>query len=130
MKKRLSLLLVICVNISYICYSQDGPGNIQKAQTLQIAYITKELSLTPDESQKLFPVYNNYVEEVRSARREKKDDQIALDEKVLNIRKKYRDDFKRILGSDDRVNKLFVAEKDFRDLLRKELIKRGINRQN
>jgi len=130
MKKRLSLLLAICINISYICYSQDESGNFQKAQTLQIAYITKELSLTPDESQKLFPVYNNYLEEVRSARKEKKDDQIALEEKVLNIRKKYREDFKRILGSDDRVNKLFVAEKDFRDLLRKELIKRGINRNN
>jgi len=129
MKKRLLLILSICINISYFCYSQSDDANFKKAQSLQIAYLTKELALTPDESQKLFPIYNNYVGEIRSLRRDKGNDQIALDEKVLNIRKKYRDDFKGVLGSDDRVNKLFVAEKNFRDILRKELIKRGLNRQ-
>jgi len=129
MKKRLLLILSICINISYFCYAQSDDANFKRAQSLQNAYLTKELALTPDESQKLFPIYNNYVGEIRSLRRDKGNDQIALDEKVLNIRKKYRDDFKGVLGSDDRVNKLFVAEKNFRDILRKELIKRGLNRQ-
>ena len=129
MKKRIFLLLAIFININYFCYSQSGDGNFKKAQSLQIAYLTKELALTPDEAQKLFPIYNNYMEEIRTARRDKGNDPIALDEKVLNTRKKYREDFKRVLGSDDRVNKLFTAEKDFRDMLRKELIQRRIDRQ-
>ncbi|HEX8461774.1 MAG TPA: hypothetical protein VF623_10100 [Segetibacter sp.] len=129
MKKRLFLLLAIFINISYFCYSQDGEGNLKKAQSLQIAYLTKELSLTPDEAQKLFPIFNNYIQEIRGARREKGNDQIAQDEKILNTRKKYREDFKKVLGSEERVNKLFVAEKNFRDMLRKELIERRIDRQ-
>ena len=129
MKKRISLLLAIFINISYFCYSQVGEGNNKKAEALQIAYLTKELSLTAEESQKFWPVYNNYTAEIKSARKDK-EDQLALEEKVLNTRKKYKDEFKRILGSDDRVNQLFVAEKNFRDILRKELIKRGLNKDD
>lgn len=87
------------------------------------------MELTPEESEKLWPVYNNYKNEIKSIRKDDQSDQIALEEKVLNIRKKYKDDFKTILGTDERVNKLFVAEKNFMEMLRKELIKRNIKRQ-
>ena len=91
--------------------------------------MTKELQLTSEESEKLWPVYNNYRNEIKAIRKEDQTDQIILEEKVLNIRKKYKDDFKSILGTDERVNKLFVAEKNFREMLRKELIKRNIKRE-
>lgn len=124
MKKRLTLLLLISINISYICFSQVQDGNSKKAETVHIAYLTKELSLTPDEAQKFWPVYNNYKQEIKSARKGNESDQIELEEKVLNIRKKYKNDFKTVLGSDERVNKLFLSEKNFTSMLRKELLDR------
>ena len=91
-------------------------------------YLTKELNLTPDESEKLKPVYKNYLIELRSVKKEKNSDPIATEEKILTVRKKYREDFRKILISEERVNKLLIAEKKFRDILRKELIERRLNR--
>ncbi|MGI8635796.1 MAG: hypothetical protein ACR2KZ_10375, partial [Segetibacter sp.] len=97
--------------------------------SVQVEYLTKELQLTSEESEKLWPVYSNYRNEIKAIRKEDQNDQIILEEKILNIRKKYKDEFKSILGTDERVNKLFVAEKNFREMLRKELIKRNIRRE-
>lgn len=124
MKKRLSVLLVILLNINYFCYSQTQEANSKKAETLQIEYFTKELVLTPDESQKFWPVYNNYKNDIKNVKKENESDPIASEEKILNIRKKYKGDFKKILDSDDRVNKVFVLEKNFREMLRNELLDR------
>ena len=129
MKKKISLTLLILINITYFCYSQPPVKRFEKAEAALVSYLTTELSLTSEESQKFFPIYKTYHEEIRSVRKEEKGDQIELEEKVLNIRKKYRDDFKKVLGSDERVTKLLVAEKNFRELLRKELMKRRMNRQ-
>src|SRR3954451_24597937 len=128
MKKKFTLILVLFINNYYFCFSQP-PQDVKRADSVQIEYFTKELELTSDESEKLWPVYNNYKNEIRNIRKEDQGDQIVLEEKVLNIRKKYKDDFKTILGSDERVNKLFVSEKNFREMLRKELLKRSIKRQ-
>lgn len=129
MEKKLILILVVLININYFCFGQTEDGNKKKAELVQVAYITKELGLTPEESEKLWPVFNNYSSEIRSAIKESGSNQIELEEKVLNTRKKYKNDFKQVLGSDERVNKLFVAEKNFREILRKELLQRRLKRE-
>ncbi|MDB5249362.1 MAG: hypothetical protein JWQ40_3756 [Segetibacter sp.] len=123
MKKKLTLLLVIFININYFCFAQGQDGN-KKAESVQIAYITKELALTPGESEKLWPIYNNYKNEIRSAIKAN-GSQIEMEEKVLNTKKKYKNDFQKVLGSEERVNKLFEAEKNFREILRQELERRN-----
>jgi len=128
MKKKLTLILVVLINNYYFCSSQP-PQSVKRADSVQVEYLTKELQLTSEESEKLWPVYNNYKNDIKSIKKEDQSDQIVLEEKVLNIRKKYKDDFKGILGSDERVNKLFVAEKNFKEMLRKELIQRRMKRQ-
>lgn len=129
MLKKFLFLIVLFLNISYFCNSQPQEGKYKRAETVLEDYITKELSLTPDELQRLKPVYKSYFLEIRSARKDNNGDPIAVDEKILGIRKKYKEDFKKILGSEERVNKLLIAEKNFRDILRKELIQRRMNRQ-
>lgn len=124
MKKKFTVLLVVLLNISYFCFSQAQEGISKKVDSLQVEYFTKELALTPDESQKFWPVYNNYKSEIKTVRKESESDPIALEEKILNIRKKYKGDFKKILDNDDRVNKVFVLEKSFREMLRNELLDR------
>ena len=124
MKKKATVFLAIILNINYFCYSQAQEGMSKKVDSLQVEYFTKELTLTANESQQFWPVYKNYKNDIKDVRKESENDPIALEEKILNIRKKYRDDFKKILDSDDRVNKVFVLEKSFRDLLRNELLDR------
>jgi hypothetical protein len=127
MKKKITLLLAIWINISYICLAQPSGGQSPRAEELQKTYLTKELSLTPEESPKFFSTYKNYRNEIRATRKDKGDDELEFEESVLAVRKKYKPEFKSILGSDERVNKIFVAEKNFKEILRKELLKRNLN---
>ena len=125
--KKILLLTLFLLNINYFCYSQveNRRNNIE---AIQIAYLTRELSLSVEEAQKFWPVYNDYKDELLTVRKEARNDEVLFEEKVLNIRKKYKTDFKKVLGTDKRVNQVFVAEKSFRELLRKELIKRRGNK--
>jgi len=46
---------------------------------------------------------------------------LAFEEAALNIKKKYRNDFKKALGSDERVNKALTADRAFMGMIREEL---------
>jgi hypothetical protein len=114
----------------YFCTAQPGNGKRgQMAEALKVAFITRELNLTTDEAQKFWPVYNSYFEEIQQARKSYPSDEIAFEEAVVGVRKKYKPEFKKILGTDERVNIIFTLDKRFKDLLRKELQRRQQLRQ-
>ncbi|MCE3283001.1 MAG: hypothetical protein K0Q66_1738 [Chitinophagaceae bacterium] len=118
MKKVLPFLFVL-MGTSFIASAQPP-----KVEAIKVAYITKELSLTSDEAQKFWPVYNEYFGEIKKVREANKSDEIAFEEAVVNIKKKYKPKFKDVLKDDTRVNKVFALEKNFREMLRKEMQKR------
>ena len=124
--KKLVLFLAFVLGASYFCVAQPPKG--EKVQAIYVAYATKELNLTAEEAQKFWPVYNQYLEEMKKARQENKSDELAFEEKALSIRKKYKPEFKKVLNDDVRVNKVFVMEKNFREMLRKEIQNRAKNR--
>ena len=106
---------------------QFSKNNIE---ALKIAYITRQLNLTPEEAEKFWPVHNIYFGELKKARKENLDNELVFEEKALNVRKKYNPDFRKILMSDERVNKMYKLEKDFNNELRKELMNRRMNNPN
>lgn len=91
---------------------------------IKMGFIVKELGLSPQEAQKFWPLYNNYVADTKLARATHANDVLAGDEVVLNIKKKYRPEFKKVLQDDERVNKTFTMEQQFREIMRKEYFKR------
>ena len=93
----------------------------ENIEALKVAFMTKHLNLTIDEAQKFWPAYNACFEELKKARQEKKEDILAFEEAALNILKKYKNDFKKALGSDERVNKAMGADRAFMGMLREEL---------
>jgi len=122
------LLILICVTFglstSYAQPAQNHKGGPEgsMAESLKIAYITKQLNLTTSEAEKFWPVYNTYIAEIKKAKKDnfQAADPLILEEQVLNIRKKYKENFKKILGSEERANKLFVAENEYGKMIRKE----------
>ena len=130
MKQFLLIIAFFLGSFSLVKAQNDRENRFEKVQALKIAFITQKLELTTDEAQKFWPVYNEYRSELQTARKENRQEELVLEEKVLNIRKKYKAEFKKVLGTDQRVNQIFVAEKNFRDILRKELMKRRQNNQN
>lgn len=115
--------ILLFLTISVTSFSQKGKfgANIQ---ALKIAYITRELNLTADEAQKFWPVYYTYFDELKKARLETKDNVIAFEERTLGIKKKYVYEFKKILATDERANTVFLVDRNFAAMVRKEIIKR------
>ena len=125
--KKLILFLTLIIGVSYICSAQPARG--EKLEAIKVAYITKELNLTSSEAEKFWPVYNEYFKELKKARDENRKDELAFEERALNIRKKYKADFKKILVDDTRVNKVFVIDRNFREMLRREMLNRQKNKK-
>lgn len=136
MKKLYLLLSFIC--LTAIVHAQDAPEATpdvsekkqQDIQALKAAFITKELDLTPDEAQKFWPVYNQYEKEMDVVKIKKGDDVDVIDQqqKVLDIRKKYKDQFTKVLGNQQRMNRLFNAEGKFRKILIRAMQQRQMKR--
>jgi hypothetical protein len=100
----------------------NGPRpSKENLEALKVAFITRHLNLTADEAQIFWPAYNACFEELKKARQEKNEDVLAFEEADLKILKKYKSDFKKALGSDERVNKALTADRSFMGMLREEL---------
>ncbi len=125
--KKIILIFAFIINVGYICLAQGEGSRASKVEAVQIAFLTKELDLSPEEAQRFWPVFNNYKQEIITARKQHTAE-IELEENILNVRKKYQGEFKKVLGSDQRVNKLFQADKNFKEMLRKELMERRAQR--
>ncbi|MEO6135430.1 MAG: hypothetical protein ABIP35_09770 [Ginsengibacter sp.] len=121
MKKYLLFFLMIVGSTSCLT-AQNGNGQRgERIQALKIAFLTQKLKLTSAEAEKFWPVYNEYEEEVKGIRAGKNDDDVLENEqKLLDIKKKYKSKFEKILGS-EKVITLYNAEKEFRNVLIKRL---------
>ena len=122
--KKLYIVLTL-LTVGFFASAQEEVPKVseqkqqEKIEALKVAFITKELDLTPDEAQKFWPVYNQYSKELKSTFKDNQD-VIDRDEKVVNLRKRYRDQFTKLLGA-ERMNRMFNAERDFRQLLIRSL---------
>jgi hypothetical protein len=129
MKKTYTLLLFLFFH-SYFCSAQSlGGGDNDRVEVIKMAYMTRELNLTTQEAQSFWPVYNNYVNEIKEARIQYPDNEVAFEKKVVEIKERYQENFKKILGNDSqRVNKVYTTDKQFNNALRNELKNRQQNR--
>jgi len=122
MKKFLLIILAVLGACSFTM-AQQGNGR-EKIQALKVAFITQKLHLTAAEAEKFWPVYNQYDDEIMQVRTNNRNgDIIEKEQQVLDIRKKYRPSFEKILGP-QRLNDLYSAEADFRKVLIQRLKER------
>ena len=130
MKKISLLILVLIIGIGTEAQpiKADRPENrsndLKKIQAMEMAFITKELNLNPDEAQRFWPIFNQYRSEMKGLSGIKNTgDHLEKQQKMLDIRKKYRDDFTKVM-THERANKVFGAEDEFKSLVRREFQKR------
>jgi hypothetical protein len=119
-------------SIALSAMAQDEQRDAGRLQAYKIAFLTKKLNLTPEEAQRFWPIYNQYEAEMRSARienRQNKASEIATEEKILNIRKKYNGEFSKALST-EKVNTLFRSEKEFGNIVQKEFLERRNQKSN
>ncbi len=150
---KLAILLIV-TSFSISSFAQGGQRKKilkDKIEAQKIAYITNELSLTATEAQQFWPIYNEFsdkneevVKAFRKSNNEDKavnpetisdkeamemaDDQIIQAQKVLEVRKKYHIEFKKVLPP-KKLLKLYQAERDFKKYLLKEIKERREDRK-
>ena len=116
---------------------KHGEQKDDKIQSMKIGFITQRLDLTPEESQKFWPVFNQFENEMKALRENRKDgppdidsmndkdvekfvdDELVRRQKELDLLKKYQAQFKTVLPI-RKVAKLYSAQEDFK----RELIRR------
>lgn len=119
--------LCLLFTLQLVSFSQ--PHNFKAIESEKIAYITKELKLTPSEAQRFFPHYNKYnteMWELRKQKRKEKKDIISFDVREVEIKKKYRIEFAKVIGQ-ARASQFFLVVEDFNELLRNRLQRRTNN---
>jgi len=134
MKLLLPIILLFSVTLS--AQKDHHKEKREQIKALKVSFLTAELSLTAEESEKFWPVYNAFEEKQYQIRHNKmrpifkkieetgldkmseKDAATyleklqAADEELFNLRKKLAADLKPIIGS-VKVLKLKKAEEDF-----------------
>lgn len=122
MKQLVTLMtcLILSAGTAIAQEQKPDPKQEEKIQALEIAFISRKLELSTDEAQKFWPVYNEYKKEMRQVvvtnRNNPGRDVVETEQKMVDVRKKYKDRFSGIIGQ-NRMNKFFQAEHEFRGVL-------------
>ncbi len=94
---------------------EDGADKIRVRMT---EYIQKRLKLSKNEAERFSPIFLNYFNDMRTTNNQFRNDKLVLQQKVADLRVRYRDQFRDIMG-EKRSNQVFVYEKDFVDEVKK-----------
>ena len=138
----LTIIIVPCIAQTDLQFR--GQEHHERIKSMKIAFLTDRLSLTSDEAQEFWPVYNQYQEELSELRgkhaREMRRDKSVADlseeeaaeyaeceirriEETAELRRKYHEKFLEILPV-KKVALLYEAEKDFNRRLFREMRRR------
>lgn len=127
---------------------QQAQSKQDKIKSLEIAYISRELDLTPEEAQKFWPLYNKYTREVNELITERKrraqelkgkprtDDKIAeaaldkelgYEKRMIDIKTRYKQEFLKAIPA-RKVGILYRSEREFRNMMIRQMKERRENK--
>jgi len=117
--------LLFCSVGTADAFAQKGSEDYKAKK---MAFLTSEVNITPEEAESFWPIYNEYSSKLRALRKEAKDansaeENVANKEAKVALEKEYLAKFKEVLPT-DKVDKLFAAEKKWKQKLLEEIKKR------
>ena len=110
--KKIFYYFILFLGISSTSLAQSPNEKGGKIREKMLEYVSEKLDLTSAESEKFNPIFLNYIREERQLTQENKDDRLVLQQKLAELRLRYRDQFKPIIG-EKRSNDVFVYEREF-----------------
>ncbi len=135
MKNKKHILFLIVLFAFLKVFPQVG-NKREKIEALRVAFITQKLDLTTDESQKFWPVYNEYQDKLKASRKEFRnqpntfvndkeaqeylDAELLLKQREFSLYKEYYEKIKKTIPI-KKVAELRQAEEDFKKELLKQL---------
>lgn len=131
MSKKLALIIVCSfLSVAAPLFAQKKGGS--DIRNIKIAMLTDRMEMTADQSQKFWPLYNRYENELRVIWRQKKEirensknsknprqdlDRLQqLDGRQLSIKAKYKNEFLKVI-SPRQLTAMNAAEAEFKKIL-------------
>lgn len=111
MKKILFIFCFVILSITG-SFAQEDDNQGGKIKERMTEYIQKRLGLNSSEADRFSPVFLNYFNDLRKTNQEHKNDRLVLQQKIVELRLNYRNQFKNIVG-EKKSNDVFVYERDF-----------------
>ena len=127
--KRLLYLTIFIFAIHISGFTQDDPPATGKLPEKMVEYIQEKLGLTKQEAEKFSPVFINYFRELKKTHKTYKGDRLVLTQKIAELRLRYREQFKPIVG-EKRSNEVFRHEREFIQKVKMEQLERLKNRKD
>jgi hypothetical protein len=142
MNNFLRSLLLVCLLPTLPAVAQGGDGLVGQLETAKIAYLTRQVGLTPEQAQRFWPVYNEFTAKRRDLNRRMPQllstndlseaqikanlsQALILRHQEVDLEKEYFDKFQKLITI-RQVGKLFVAEREFtKEVLRRVAARRG-----
>ncbi len=126
--KKIVLILSVLLSSFSMAFAQEGDDltKQEKIRSLYVAYVTQQLALTPDEAQKFWPVHTQFENELKSV--DKNLAELSKQQARLDIKKRYQDNFNKIIGF-NRCERFFRMDGEFKRKLLDRMQKQGNNHQ-
>lgn len=130
MKKYLLILTMLAGSFSMAFAQENQTGDElskqERIKALYVAYVSQQLNFTPEEAQKFWPVHTQFENELKSVKK----DLPELDKQQarLDIKKKYQDNFNKIIGN-NRCDRFFRMDGEFKRKLLERVEKQRNNPQ-
>ncbi|MBC7914517.1 MAG: hypothetical protein H7Y07_10395 [Pyrinomonadaceae bacterium] len=119
---KLLIYTLLSLFMPFTLMAQPGKPHIE---SVRIAFITQKLDLTPDESQRFWPIYNTYQQEFQQLiikrNQQRKaykqsgqipEDDLKTESEILELRKRYRFEFAKVLPK-QKAGLVYPAEREF-----------------
>lgn len=115
---------------------QPNPG--RRLLAVKEIYIAKRLNLNSEQGKAFWPLYRQYEDELMDVRKKIRinnsasstdglgqiDKEITLGQQLVEIRKRFRDEFLKVLPA-EKVSEIYKSEREFNDELVKQLSERN-----
>lgn len=110
-------LLILCLfllpGLAAFSQEDDAAQEGGKIGDRMREYIQKNLGLSKKEAQKFSPVFLRYLREFAQTHRQFRPDKLVLQQKIIELRLRYRGEFRQIMD-EQRANKVYHFEDKFR----------------
>ncbi len=143
--KKIILTSIVLFAVASLCFAQPRREMVdEKIQSMRIAFITSKLNLTPEESQRFWPIYNQFHAEekaLRKSQRSKGDlmtmtdaeaealvmQNLEVEEKVIQLKRDNIQQLKMAIPI-KKIAMLQRVEREFKTQLLRQMRKNGDKR--
>jgi len=108
--KKFLLILTLALFAGYVSQAQDDEND--RIRDKMREFIQKRLSLSRNEAERFTPVFIRYFREWRQTLKENRDDVLIRQQKIVDLRIRYRTEFRDIVG-EKRSNEVFKKQDEF-----------------